>query len=1024
MGEYEYHAFAIDEDFYEKTLIEYFCENLDYEHLYGPDVPRTTTEYHDVFLPDILPDALERINPTLPRQAINEAVLKINDIDTGSLQQRNEAFHEYLQSGVEVRFFDGKEEQNDIVYLIDFDNPKNNDFHVVNQWTFVEYSNKRPDLIVFVNGMPLVIFELKSPSREETDSSDAYLQLRNYMQHIPSMFVPNAFCVMSDMSDTRVGTITASEDRFVKWKSIDGDYSETQNADWKTMLEGMFRKERLTDIIKNFICFNDSADSVVKILAGYHQYFAVHKAADRAVEAVAGDGKIGVFWHTQGSGKSLSMVFLAHMLQEKLQSPTIVVITDRNDLDDQLFSQFGRCANFLRQKPERAINRKNLQALLRDREANGIIFTTMQKFMEDDEPLCDRSNVVVMVDEAHRGQYGLTEKMTADGRISIGAARLVRKALPNASYIGFTGTPISTEDKNTREIFGDYIDVYDMTQAVEDEATRPVYYESRVVALGLNEETLAQLDREYADFANEANEISVEKSKRDFAGLDAIFATPQVIDSLCRDIIDHYENYRSDVLTGKALIVAYSRPVAMKIYYRMLELRPEWKEKLGVVMTMGNQDPEEWFEVCGGKTHKKEMERRFKKEDDPLKIAIVVDMWLTGFDVPSLATMYVFKPMKGHNLMQAIARVNRVYKGKEGGLVVDYIGIANALKRAMKDYTQRDQHNYGDMDIAATAYPKFLDKLEVCRDLLYGFEYHDRIFSNSRVELAEAINEGTNWLLDPGHKEDMEDFVKQAQLMNQALSLCKSLVSEEDQHEAAFLSVLRVQVLRITGRTGTGGGGMTYAEFNKHIASILEQAVTAQGTINIFEKDSVEISIFDEAFLEELAHMKEKNIALETLKRLIKEQVKNYQKTSVVKAQKFSEMLQKSVNGYLNGMLTNAEVIEELLNMAKEMMAERKEGKDLGLSQEELAFYDALTKPQAVKDFYDNEELIAITRELTEAMRQNATIDWQRKESARAGMRRAIKRLLRHHRYPPEGMEDAMETVMAQCELWADTKIA
>lgn len=1024
MGEYEYHAFAIDEDFYEKTLIEYFCENLDYEHLYGPDVPRTTTEYHDVFLPDILPDALERINPTLPRQAINEAVLKINDVDTGSLQQRNEAFHEYLQSGVEVRFFDGKEEQNDIVYLIDFDNQENNDFHVVNQWTFVEYSNKRPDLIVFVNGMPLVIFELKSPSREETDSSDAYLQLRNYMQHIPSMFVPNAFCVMSDMSDTRVGTITASEDRFVKWKSIDGDYSETQNADWKTMLEGMFRKERLTDIIKNFICFNDSADSVVKILAGYHQYFAVHKAADRAVEAVAGDGKIGVFWHTQGSGKSLSMVFLAHMLQEKLQSPTIVVITDRNDLDDQLFSQFGRCANFLRQKPERAINRKNLQALLRDREANGIIFTTMQKFMEDDEPLCDRSNVVVMVDEAHRGQYGLTEKMTADGRISIGAARLVRKALPNASYIGFTGTPISTEDKNTREIFGDYIDVYDMTQAVEDEATRPVYYESRVVALGLNEETLAQLDREYADFANEANEISVEKSKRDFAGWDAIFATPQVIDSLCRDIIDHYENYRSDVLTGKALIVAYSRPVAMKIYYRMLELRPEWKEKLGVVMTMGNQDPEEWFEVCGGKTHKKEMERRFKKEDDPLKIAIVVDMWLTGFDVPSLATMYVFKPMKGHNLMQAIARVNRVYKGKEGGLVVDYIGIANALKRAMKDYTQRDQHNYGDMDIAATAYPKFLDKLEVCRDLLYGFEYHDRIFSNSRVELAEAINEGTNWLLDPGHKEDMEDFVKQAQLMNQALSLCKSLVSEEDQHEAAFLSVLRVQVLRITGRTGTGGGGMTYAEFNKHIASILEQAVTAQGTINIFEKDSVEISIFDEAFLEELAHMKEKNIALETLKRLIKEQVKNYQKTSVVKAQKFSEMLQKSVNGYLNGMLTNAEVIEELLNMAKEMMAERKEGKDLGLSQEELAFYDALTKPQAVKDFYDNEELIAITRELTEAMRQNATIDWQRKESARAGMRRAIKRLLRHHRYPPEGMEDAMETVMAQCELWADTKIA
>ena len=1025
MGEYEYVGLSFTEDFYEQALIDYFQDNLGYVHLYGPEVPRTSTEYHDVFLPDVLPETLAHINPSLPKAAIDEAIIKLGDIDTGSLPQRNEVFNEYLQSGVEVRYFDGEEDRDDIVYLIDFDDPDNNEFHIVNQWTFVEYSNKRPDLIVFVNGMPLVIFELKSPSREETDSSHAYLQLRNYMKQIPSMFVPNAFCVMSDLSDTRVGTITAPEDRFVKWKSIDGDYSETQNATWKTMLEGMFRKERLVDIIKNFICFNDTSDKVIKILAGYHQYFAVHKAAERAVEAVAGDGKIGVFWHTQGSGKSLSMVFLAHMLQEKISSPTIVVITDRNDLDDQLFGQFSRCSDFLRQKPERAKSRKHLQELLLDREANGIIFTTMQKFMESDESLCDRSNVVVMVDEAHRGQYGLTEKMTADGHISIGAARLVRKALPNASYIGFTGTPISTEDKNTREIFGDYIDVYDMTQAVEDDATRPVYYESRVVALGLNENTLAQLDKEYADFADQVNEISVEKSKRDLGGLDAIFATPQVIDSLCKDIIDHYENYRSDVLTGKALIVAYSREVAMKIYYRMVELRPQWKDKLGVVMTMSNQDPEEWFDVCGGKTHKKEMERRFKDDDDPLKIAIVVDMWLTGFDVPSLATMYVFKPMKGHNLMQAIARVNRVYKGKEGGLVVDYIGIANALKRAMKDYTQRDRSNYGDMDIASTAYPKFLDKLDVCRDLLYGFNYQDKIFTDNRVQLVEAISAGTDWLLDPAHKEDMEDFIKQAQLMNQALSLCKSLVSEKDSHEAAFLSVLRVQVLRILGRTASGNGKvMTFAEFNKHISEILEQTVTADGTINLFEKDSVEISIFDESFLEELSHMKEKNIALETLKRLIKEQVKNYQRTSVVKAKKFSEMLQQSVNGYLNGMLSNAEVIEELLNMAKEMMAERQEGKELGLSTEELAFYDALTKPQAVKDFYDNEELIAITRELTEAMRKNATIDWQRKESARAGMRRAIKRLLRHHRYPPEGMEDAMDTVMAQCELWADTKIA
>ena len=877
--------------------------------------------------------------------------------------------------------------------------------------------------MVYVNGIPVVMFELKSPSREETDASDAYLQLRNYMKHIPSLFVPNVFCVMSDMSDTRIGTITAPEDRFVEWKSVDGSYEETQHATYETLFEGAFPKERLLDIIKNFVCFNDSNEYVIKILAGYHQYFAVHKAARRAVEAVEGDGKIGVFWHTQGSGKSLSMVFLAHMLQEKLNSPTIVIITDRNDLDDQLHGQFSRCKNFLRQTPEKAKSRNDLKKLLQGREANGIIFTTMQKFTDGEDPLCDRSNVIVMVDEAHRGQYGLTEKMDKEGNISIGAAMLVRKALPNASYIGFTGTPIATEDKNTREIFGDYIDIYDMTQAVEDEATRPVYYESRVVALHLDKDVLEKLDREYTKFAEEADESSVERSKRTMAGLEGVLSAPETIHSLCSDIIEHYEQNRADELTGKALIVAYSRPVAMKIYEEIMRQRPEWKEKVGVVMTMSNQDPEAWFDVCGGKEHKKEMERRFKKEDDPLKIAIVVDMWLTGFDVPSLATMYVFKPMKGHNLMQAIARVNRVYKGKEGGLVVDYIGIAGALKRAMKDYTNRDKNNYGNMDIAATAYPKFLEKLEVCRDILYGFDYQKVLFTNSKMQLAQLISEGTDWLLDHGHKEDMEDFLKQCQLMNQALSLCKSLVSKEDQHEAAFLSVLRVQVLRITGRNGNGGSGMTYKEFNDRIGAILEQSVQTDGIINIFDKDEVEISLFDEAFLAEISNMKQKNIAVETLKRLISEQVKTYSKRSVVKANKFSEMLQKSVNAYLNGALTNAEVIDELLKMAHEMMKDRAEGAELGLTEEELAFYDALTKPQAIKDFYSNDQLVAITRELTEAMRTSATIDWQQKESARAGMRRKIKRLLKKYDYPPEGVDDAMETVMAQCELWADMKV-
>lgn len=1019
----EYDSSRINEDWFEKVIIEHLVDSLGYDHLYGPDVRRSSDDYRDVFLPDVLPDALARINKGLPSAAIDEAILKISNVEGGTLEQRNETFNDYLQSGVEVRYFDGEQDRDEIVRLLDFDDPGNNDFYVVNQWTFVEYSEKRPDVIVFVNGMPLVMFELKSPSREETDASDAYRQLRQYMRQIPGMFVPNVFCVMSDMSETRVGTITADEDRFVAWKSVDGDYSETKAATWKTMLDGMLPKERLLDIVRNFVCFNDSNDRIVKILAAYHQYFGVRKAIERATKAVEGDGKIGVFWHTQGSGKSLSMVFFAHLLQSRLDSPTIVVITDRNDLDDQLYGQFGRCSAFLRQTPVQAESRKDLKDLLEGREANGIIFTTMQKFTDGDEPLCDRSNVVVMVDEAHRGQYGLTERMDASGKVSVGAARVVRKALPNASYIGFTGTPIALEDRNTREIFGDYIDVYDMTQSVEDESTRPVYYESRVVALHLDENALGRIDDAYREFADQADEATVQKSKHDLGGLDAIFDTPETIDALCRDIVEHYEENRADVLAGKALIVAYSRPIAMKIYKRIMELRPGWKDKVGVVMTMSNQDPEEWFEVCGGSKHKKDMEQRFKNDDDPLKIAIVVDMWLTGFDVPSLSTMYVFKPMKGYNLMQAIARVNRVCRGKEGGLVVDYIGIARALKQAMKDYTNRDQSNYGNMDVAATAYPKFLEKLDVCRDLMYGFDYRKLIFTDKKAELASAIAEGVDWLLEPKRQDDAEEFLKQCQLMNQALSLCKSLVSHEDQHEAAYLSVLRVQVLRLTGRKSGGSGGMTYAEFNKQVTEILQQTVHADGVLNLFDSQDVEISLFDEAFLAEVANMKEKNVAVESLKRLIKERVRAYERTSVVKAQKFSDMLKGTLNSYLNGMLTNAEVIEELVKMAKDMMRDRTDAERLGLNDEEMAFYDAITKPEAVKDFYDNDQLVSITRELTETLQRSATIDWQKKESARAGMRRAIKRLLRKYKYPPEGVDDAMETVMEQCELWADTKI-
>ena len=576
------------------------------------------------------------------------------------------------------------------------------------------------------------------------------------------MFVYNAICVMSDQLTSKAGTITSGEDRFMEWKTKDGDYENTQYAQFDTFFEGMFQKKRLLDIIKNFICFSNEGINSFKILAGYHQYFAVRKAIESTKHATVTDGKGGVFWHTQGSGKSLSMVFYAHLLQQALDSPTIVVITDRNDLDDQLYGQFAKCKDFLRQEPMHAESRENLKNLLDGRKANGIIFTTMQKFEESHEPLSERHNIVVMADEAHRGQYGLTETVDAKtGKVKIGTARIIRNTLPNATYIGFTGTPISSKDRSTREVFGDYIDIYDMTQAVEDGATRPVYYESRVIKLNLDEATLKMIDAEYDIMAENADNEVIEKSKRELGQMEAVLGNDNTINSLVCDILDHYENNRENLLTGKAMIVAYSRPIAMKIYKRILELRPAWTEKVAVVMTSGNNDPEEWREIIGNKHHKNELAKKFKDNNSPLKIAIVVDMWLTGFDVPSLATMYVYKPMSGHNLMQAIARVNRVFRDKEGGLVVDYVGIATALKQAMNDYTSRDKKNYGDTDVAKVAYPKFLEKLSVCRDKFHGYDY-SKFQNGTDLERAKTISGAVNFIMGREKVDEKDSFVKEA----------------------------------------------------------------------------------------------------------------------------------------------------------------------------------------------------------------------------------------------------------------------
>lgn len=999
---------------YENSIIELF-ENLGYRHVYAPDLER---DFYSPLYEEELESALHRMNPEMPEDAIADALYKLKNFENAELVQKNALFMDYLQHGIEVRYFVKGEERSGLVYLADYMNPEKNSFVVANQWTFIENSNKRPDVILFLNGLPIILIELKSPSREETDASEGYLQIRNYMQEIPSMFIYNCICVISDHLTSKAGTITSGEDRFMEWKTKDGDYENTQYAQFDTFFEGMFMKERLLDIVKNFICFSNEGIKQFKILAGYHQYFAVNKAIESTKKATITDGKGGVFWHTQGSGKSLSMVFYAHLLQEALNSPTIVVITDRNDLDDQLYGQFAKCKNFLRQDPVHASSRENLKNLLDGRQANGIIFTTMQKFEESAEPLSERRNIVVMADEAHRSQYGLKEKVDAKtGEIKVGTARIIRDSLPNATYIGFTGTPIAAKDRNTREVFGDYIDIYDMTQAVEDGATRPVYYESRVIKLKFDEATLHLIDQEYDIMANNADPEVVEKSKKELGQMEAVLGNDATIDSLVSDIIDHYENYREDLLTGKAMIVAYSRAIAMKIYKHILELRPGWTEKVKVVMTESNKDPEEWRSVIGNKRRRDELAKEFKDNDSPMKIAIVVDMWLTGFDVPSLATMYVYKPMQGYNLMQAIARVNRVFRDKEGGLIVDYVGIASALKQAMNDYTVRDKKNYGDTDIAKVAYPKFLEKLDVCRDIFHGYDY-SKFATGTDLERSKAITGAVNFIMALDKEEKKIDFIKESLLLKQALSLCSSLVERDLRVEAAFFESVRVLVNRLMNQGD--GHKVSLKEMNDRINELLKSSIKSDGVINLFSDVKEEFSLFDPKFLEEISKMKEKNLAVELLKKLIAEQVKVFSRTNVVKSEKFSERMQKVMNSYLNGMLSNEQVIEELLNMAKQIAAANQEGDALGLTPDELAFYDALTKPEAIKDFYQNDELVAITKELTETLRKNRTIDWQERDSARAKMRMMIKRLLKKHKYPPEGMEDAVQTVMTQCELWTD----
>lgn len=1000
----------INENTLEQAVIVQLQEK-GYEYFYGPDIDR---DFHEVILKDYFETAMYKINPKITVDIVGETYKTIRNLGLLKLEDMNAAFHKYLIEGVPVNYRVNGELRTYTVKLIDFAEPERNEFYVVNQYTVIEYKNKRPDVLVFVNGIPLVLFELKNITNEETTIDNAYKQVKNYQMDIPSLFYYNAFNVISDGLDTRMGTITSDFTRYMVWKSENGEKPEEGGLNYfSVLLNGVFPKARLLDLIRNFIVFQNSKGRTIKIIAGYHQHFAVRKAVERTRNALEEHSrKVGVVWHTQGSGKSLSMVFYTGCIvsNPEFNNPTIVVLTDRNDLDNQLFDTFCSSSKLLlRQTPKQARSREHLKELLRVK-AGGIIFTTIQKFEESSEVLSERSNIIFMADEAHRSQYGLDGKLDREtGEWKYGMAKYMRDSLPNATFIGFTGTPINFDDRSTVEVFGEYIDIYDMTQAVEDGATVPIYYENRTAKIKLNEELLKKIDAEYEKMAGEASETAIEKSKLDLSTIEVIIGSKERLSLLADDMIAHYED-RQYVLTGKAMIVCMSRRIAINLYRIILEKRPEWKQKVKVVLTSNNQDDEDWHNIIGNKAYRDGLMLEFKDDASEFKIAIVVDMWLTGFDVPSMATMYIDKPMKGHNLMQAIARVNRVYRDKEAGLIVDYIGMAAELKSALSQYTKRDQDKIPDLGQALSI---AIEKLEIMRDMFYGFDYSDFFGVDDSVRLAVIAN-GVNFAL--GMEEDeQKSFIREATALSQAETLCRSMLDANIKQEIEFFKCVKAGICKTAGRMG-----ITTNEINARIMKLLEQAIEQDGVYNIFAeagKKNPEISILSEEYMEKIRRMKHKNIAAEMLRKLLEDNIRVFARTGVVKSQLFSEKMQKLLKMYNNRLITSAEVIEELLNLSKEMTEAYKAGDEKGLSVEELAFYDALVADPEVLRKMQDKVLIEMAQELTELIRRSRTVDWDKKESARAYMRTQVKHLLRKYKYPPEKAKGAVDIVIKQAEL-------
>ena len=1001
---------AVNENTLEQAIIAEL-QDKGYEYLYGPDIDR---DYHEVILEDCFRSSMININPGITQEILAEAYKAIKNLGLLKLEDLNASFHKYLVEGVPVPYQKNGESRTFTVKLIDFENVENNDFKVINQFTIIEYKTKRPDILIFINGIPMVLFELKNMVNEGTTVEQAYQQVKNYQLDMPSLFQYNAFNVICDGVDTRIGTITSDFSRYMAWKSENGEKPMENKVDFfSVLLNGVFPKNRILDIIRNFIVFQDLGGKTVKILAGYHQYFAVRKAVDSTRKALEEKtGRAGVVWHTQGSGKSLSMVFYTGIVvsDPTFDNPTVVVLTDRNDLDNQLYGTF--CASsklLLRQVPVQAESRENLKELLK-RKAGGIIFTTIQKFGESDDVINDRRNIIFLADEAHRSQYGLDEKLDrTTGEWKAGMAKHMRSSLPNATFIGFTGTPIDFKEKSTIGVFGQYIDIYDMTQAVDDGATVPIYYENRTAKLKLNEETLKKIDEEYAQLAGDASEAEIEKSKADLTSLEAVVGAKERLDMLADDLIAHYED-RQYVLTGKAMIVCMTRRIAINLYKKLLEKRPEWDKKVKVVLTDSNKDPEEWHGIIGNKAYRDGLMVEFKDIQSEFKIAIVVDMWLTGFDVPSLATMYIDKPMKGHTLMQAIARVNRVYPDKEAGLIVDYIGMAAELKLALNQYTKRDQDKVPNLQ---AAYEVCMAKLEVMRDFFYGFNYKT-FFGDSDSARLKTIADGIDFALG-FEEEEAKDFIREATALSQAETLCRSMLEEHDKKEIEFFKCVKAGLCKVAGK-----GGITSNEINARIMKILEQAIEQDGVFNIFEQSgqaNPEISILSDEYMAQIRRMKHKNIAAEMLRNLLEDNIKVFSRTGVVKSQLFSEKMKNVMKRYNNRMITSAEVIEELLNLSKEMTEAYAAGEEKGLSTEELAFYDALVADPEVLRNMEDKILVEMAHELTDLIRRSRTVDWDKKQSARAYMRTQVKHLLRKYKYPPEKAKNAIEIVIKQAEL-------